>query len=224
MAHRFERDEEGELAARSRFALQPDLAAHALHQSARDGQTQSHSFLALSARKAEEIVEHFQVKFGRNPRPGVGHADFHRVGKVNVCRRRSAAEGWAAARRSHMCGSACSQTVPPCGVNLKEFSSRLEITRSSFGESKGKNWQLFVCQKIKRQSFFLKAVRPQAAHFRQAIVDVARLELHAQAASLECAVGQKILDELLQALAAGLHVAKNFALAVAQWAQFFAVQ
>src|SRR3954462_1463291 len=66
--------------------------------------------------------------------------------------------------------------------------------------------ELVVGQKIKSNSFLLKAVRPQPADSRQAIVDVAHLNLHAQPAGLEGAVSQEVLDELLQAFAAVAHI------------------
>src|SRR6202007_1111434 len=75
-----------------------------------------------------------------------------------------------------------------------------------------KRRQLVVRQKIKRQSFFLKTRRPQAAYVRQAIVDVAHLEAHLQAAGFESAKGEEILNELLQPLAARLHIAQHFPL------------
>src|SRR5438132_291109 len=52
-----------------------------------------------------------------------------------------------------MCGSACSHTVPPWGVNLNEFSSKFEMTRSSFGESKGSMGNLALARKYRASAF-----------------------------------------------------------------------
>ncbi len=107
---------------------------------------------------------------------------------------------------------------------MKEFSSRFEITRSSFGRVEGENRKLVIGQEIERDSFFLKAIRPQAADSRKAVVDVPGVELHAEPAGFEGAVGQEILNELLQALATVAHVLQNFALALAERSQLLAVQ
>src|SRR6266487_5457043 len=50
-------------------------------------------------------------------------------------------------RRSHMYGSACNQTVPPDGVNLDAFSSRLEMMRSILGASKANSCTLSLARK-----------------------------------------------------------------------------
>src|SRR5208337_5684047 len=63
------------------------------------------------------------------------------------------------------------------------------------GRIEGKHRKLVVGQKVKRQSFFLKASRPQATNFGEALVDVAYFELHLQPAGFEGAVHQKILNE-----------------------------
>ena len=62
---RFVRDQERKFAACAGITLHPDLASHALHQAARDGETQSHAFLSFGAGKAEEIVKNFQVELRR---------------------------------------------------------------------------------------------------------------------------------------------------------------
>ena len=50
------------------------------------------------------------------------------------------------------------------------------------------------------------------------------VELHAQAAGFEGAVGQEILNELLQTFSALAHVLQDFALAIADRTQLLAVQ
>ena len=47
---------------------------------------------------------------------------------------------------------------------------------------------------------------------------------HLHLAGFENAVAQEILDKVLQTLPAGLHVAKNFALALVERAQLFVLQ
>ena len=56
------------------------------------------------------------------------------------------------------------------------------------------------------------------------MVDVARFELHLQAAGFQGAVGEEILDELLQSFAARLHVAQHFPLPRIHRSQLLALQ
>src|SRR5208282_4042508 len=88
----------------------------------------------------------------------------------------------------------------------------------------GKQGKLVVGQKVKRQTFFLKSQRPQPANIGQALVDVADGELHVQAAGLERAVGQEILNESLQPFPARLHVQQDLALAGIQRSQLLALE
>jgi len=103
---------------------------------------------------------------------------------------------------------------------LKEFSKQVGDHALQLGRIQGKLRQLVIRQEVKSQSLFLKASRPQAANIGEALVDVARRVMHFQAAGFEGAVGEEILNELLQALAAGLHVAQDFPLTLAQGPSF----
>ena len=67
-------------------------------------------------------------------------------------------------------------------------------------------------------------MRPQAANFGQTGVEVGRLEVHLHLAGFENAEAQKVLDEVLQALPAGAHVAQDLALPLVQSAQLLALQ
>ena len=61
------------------ITLDPDFSVHPLHQAASNGQAQSHTVFALSSRQSKEIVENFQVKFGRNAGSGIGNTDLYRI-------------------------------------------------------------------------------------------------------------------------------------------------
>src|ERR1035441_6910024 len=67
------------LGASPRFALHPDLAAHALKKPAGNGESQAHALGRFAARQAEEIIENFHVKLRPNSRARVGTAHFDRV-------------------------------------------------------------------------------------------------------------------------------------------------
>jgi hypothetical protein len=70
-------------------------------------------------------------------------------------------------------------------------------------------------------AFVLKALRPDFGDLANAAVDVAHLVVQLQAVNLEGGVGQKVLDEVGQAGAIGLHLGQNFHLARTQRAEFF---
>ena len=55
-------------------------------------------------------------------------------------------------------------------------------------------------------------------------VHVCLLELHAQFSGFKHAVGQEILDEVLQTLPAGKHVLHHFALALVEKPKFLTLQ
>ena len=79
-------------------------------------------------------------------------------------------------------------------------------------------------QEVQGETALLKPARPEAANLGETRVHVAFHELHAQFAGFEHAEGQKVLNEVLQALSAGKHVAHHFALAVIQRSEFLALQ
>ena len=109
-------------------------------------------------------------------------------------------------------------------MNLNEFFEEIGDHTFELRRIEGKRGQFVVGQKIQRQALLLKSIRPHTADFGQAVVNIAGCELHAQPAGFKSAVGQEILNKLLQPLSAGLHVAKDFLLAFAQWAKFLALQ
>src|SRR5271154_4394020 len=91
------------------------------------------------------------------PGPVSDTLTFTEFGWKSICRRRSEkiAE-LLAARRSHIYGSAWSQTVPPAGVNLDAFSRRFETTRSTLGASKSNGVSLSLARKYKANPFSWK--------------------------------------------------------------------
>ena len=123
-----------------------------------------------------------------------------------------------------MCGSACSQTVPPWGVYLRCILQQVRDHALDFRRIKSERSQLVIGQEIECQAALLKTPGPEPANFREAGVHVAFDELHAQFASFEHAERQEILNELLQALPARKHVAHHFALAIIERAEFLALQ
>ena len=98
------------------------------------------------------------------------------------------------------------------GNKFERVLQKIRDDALQLGRIEGKNRQLIVGQKIKRQTFFLKTGGPETADIRQAVVDIRRLVAHLEAAGFERAVSQKILDKLLQPFPAGLHIAQHFAL------------
>src|SRR5258708_586454 len=165
------------------------------------------------------------MKLRRNSGASVRHADFHRIRLRYIL---AAPRGRP--RRLSRGGALPDVRVgvqtdsPALGNELEGILQQIRDHTLQLRRIIGKHRQLVVREKVKRQTFFLKARRPQAAHLRQAIVQVARLEPHLQAASFQSAVGQKILNELLQPLPARLHVAEHFALPRIQRPQFLALQ
>ena len=108
-----------------------------------------------------------------------------------------------------------------------ELGSILQKIRNHplyLGDVESKLRQFVVGEEVQRQPLFLEGMRPQAADFRETSVEIGRLEVHLHLADFEDAEAQEILNEALQALAAGAHVAQNLALAIVQSAQLFALQ
>src|SRR5579871_2815925 len=195
-----------------------------MDQAARDRKTQSCAILRFTSRKAEEIVKHFQMKFGWNPRSRVGDADLHRVWMRDILPATLMPRGnrFGAALPHVRLG-----VEPDRSTLRREFECVLQQVRNNALELRrveGKNRKLVVRQEIKRDAFFLKAIGPEPAHAREALVEIGDIELHVQTAGLERAVRQKILDELLQTLPAVAHVDQNFALTIVQGAQLLAAE
>src|SRR5215469_2851077 len=76
----FQWNDERKLAARPWLALDPDLAAHAVDQAARNRQTQAHAFGLFVGGKAEKVVENFQMIFRGDSWASIGDADLDRIG------------------------------------------------------------------------------------------------------------------------------------------------
>ena len=83
------------------------------------------------------------------PGPVSDTLTFTEFGADILWRLRSPEVGFAAERRSHMYGSACSHTVPPLGVNFEAFSSKFEIVRWIFAASKVNRGSLSFARKYK---------------------------------------------------------------------------
>ena len=177
------------------------------------------------ARQAEEIIEDFLMKLRRNSRTCIGHADLHGIGLRSILPAPLTRRGRLGRRTAfpHV-GFGVQPNRPALRNKLERVLQQIRDHPLQLRRIEGKHRQLVIRQKVKRQSLFLKARRPQPAHVREAVVDIARLELHLQAAGFQSAVGQEVLNELLQPLAARLHVAQHFPLARIQRSQFLALQ
>src|SRR5208337_1158782 len=87
-----------------------------------------------------------------------------------------------------------------------------------------KRRQFVVRQKIECQTALLKPGGPQPANFGKARVHVPFHKLHAQFSGFEQAEGQKVLDEVLQALSTQKHFTHDLALAVIERSELLTLQ
>src|SRR3954463_14713371 len=80
--------------------------------------------------------------------------------------------------------------------------------------------QLILWTEIERDPLLLESRHPQATNFRQASVEVADLEIHAQIFCFNRAEGQEICNESFQALFIRLHVGEDLALLSGEFTGF----
>src|SRR5678815_4306756 len=201
-----QRNKKRKFAARARFTLYPYFTAHSLYESPGNGETKTHTFrLRLARGKTEKIVEYFNVIFGRNSRAGIGNAHLHGVRGGEVLPPALAGRRFG-----------CRAAFPHVRLGMEPYGAALGRELRRIFEQVGdraldlcaverKLGQFVVGEKIESQPSFLKAMRPDAADFRQTCVHVRRFVLHLHLACLKDAESEKILYKTLQPLTTGVH-------------------
>ena len=219
----FHRNEERKFAARSGFAFHPDLTAHGVYQTASDSQAEAHAFgLTLATRQAEKIVKDFHVIFRRNPRSRIGDADFH-----GVWRRQRLAAPFALDARF-----AGATAVPHVRFRVQPDRSTCRRELRCIFEQIGNHALNFWGVKREAGPLFHwpKNTKPNRSAGNGATRDgilptdtrlCRRLVLHSQFAGFKNGVRQKVLNEILQSLSAGVHVTDDVALPLIERAELF---
>ena len=203
----------------------PRLSPHAVDQPARNRQAQSHAVaLILVLRKAEEVVENFHLEFRRNSRPVSATLSLIALGTESRQTAPLHAQSLSyAAPLPHM-----RLSMQPYGPAARRvFGSILQKIRNHplyLGVVKREFFQFLIGQEVESKTLLLKTLRPHATNIRKASVEISNFIVQLDVAGFEHAEGQKILDEMLQPMTTRVHVTEHFALAVVQWAQFFAAQ
>ena len=163
--------------------------------------------------------------FGRNARPGIGDAYLHRVGqRVILLASFTRNAGIARAAAFPHVGFRVQPNRSSCRSELRCILQQVGNHPLHLGRVKRKSRQFVVSQKVKRKSLLLKPVRPEAADLGETGIHVPGLVSHLHLAGFEHAEAEEVLDEMLQPLAAGVHIAQHFALAIVEPAQLLTLQ